>query len=91
MDWLRESFLFTYVTFSCMKFLYVLYIPQLLKDTQLMTLIMALLLIDVIIVTSWASFDPMHRHLNNLTLEKDPTDRSVVYQNQVKMCTIYII
>jgi hypothetical protein len=48
-----------------------------------MTLVMALLLIDIIIVTSWAIIDPMHRHLQDLTLQKDVSDRSVVYQLQV--------
>jgi len=49
-----------------------------------MSLIMALLLIDCIIVSSWAAFDPMKRDLRNLTLQIDPDDRSVVYQPQVK-------
>lgn len=64
---------------------------QLLRDTQLMTLIMVLVLIDCIIVSSWAIFDPMHVNLRNLTLEIDPSDRTVVYQPQVKTHTMYII
>jgi len=56
---------------------------QLLRDQQLMILILVLLLIDCLIVTSWATFDPMRRNLQNLTLEIDPLDRSVVYQKQV--------
>jgi hypothetical protein len=56
-----------------------------------MTLIMALLLIDCIIVSSWAIFDPMHRDLQNLTLEIDPSDRSVVYQPQVRKYIRYFL
>lgn len=63
---------------------------QLLRDTQLMTLIMVLVLIDCIIVSSWAIFDPMHVNLRNLTLEIDPSDRTVVYQPQVRTHTMYI-
>jgi hypothetical protein len=51
---------------------------------------MALLLIDVIIVTSWAVVDPMHRHLRNLTIQIDNLDRSVVLQPQAIILTYYI-
>ncbi|OXA58880.1 Gamma-aminobutyric acid type B receptor subunit 2 [Folsomia candida] len=66
--------------------LYYRKLKQMLKDTQLILLVMLLLLIDVIIVTSWAVVDPMHRHLQNLTLQKDVSDRSVVYQPQIEVC-----
>lgn len=56
---------------------------KLLQDTQLISLICVLLLIDVLIVTLWVIIDPMQRHLRNLTLEISSTDRSVVYQPQV--------
>jgi gamma-aminobutyric acid type B receptor len=35
------------------------------------------------IVTLWATLDPMERHLKNLTVEISASDRSVVYQPQV--------
>ncbi|CAG7672082.1 unnamed protein product [Allacma fusca] len=60
---------------------------KLLRDTQLMTVVMTLLVIDCIIVSSWAIFDPMHRKLQNLTIEDDPHDRSVVYQPKIEVCT----
>ncbi|KAE8737458.1 hypothetical protein FOCC_FOCC017079, partial [Frankliniella occidentalis] len=57
-----------------------------LQDTQLMSLVGALLLLDVMVVTLWAIVDPMGRHLHNLTLEISPSDRGVVYQTQVEIC-----
>ncbi|XP_076629216.1 gamma-aminobutyric acid type B receptor subunit 3 [Colletes latitarsis] len=59
---------------------------KLLQDTQLISLICALLLIDGLVVTLWVTFDPMQRHLRNLTLEISPQDRGVVYQTQVEVC-----
>ncbi|GLG95158.1 Uncharacterized protein GBIM_02197, partial [Gryllus bimaculatus] len=59
---------------------------KLLRDTQLISLICALLLIDGLIVTLWVMVDPIQRHLRNLTLEISPADRSVVYQPQVEVC-----
>ncbi|XP_060821686.1 uncharacterized protein LOC132910175 isoform X3 [Bombus pascuorum] len=59
---------------------------KLLQDTQLISLICVLLLIDGLVVTLWVTFDPMQRHLRNLTLEISPQDRSVVYQPQVEVC-----
>lgn len=56
---------------------------QLLQDTQLISLICVLLLIDCLMVTLWVTLDPMQRHLRNLTLEISPQDRGVVYQPQV--------
>ncbi|XP_033225853.1 gamma-aminobutyric acid type B receptor subunit 2 [Belonocnema kinseyi] len=59
---------------------------KLLQDTQLISLICILLLIDGLVVTLWVSLDPMQRHLRNLTLEINPQDRGVVYQPQVEVC-----
>ncbi|CAL7934649.1 unnamed protein product [Xylocopa violacea] len=59
---------------------------KLLQDTQLISLICVLLLIDGLVVTLWVTFDPMQRHLRNLTLEINPQDRGVVYQPQVEVC-----
>ncbi|XP_061930542.1 uncharacterized protein LOC108000878 isoform X3 [Apis cerana] len=59
---------------------------KLLQDTQLISLICVLLLIDGLVVTLWVTFDPMQRHLRNLTLEMNPQDRGVVYQSQVEVC-----
>ncbi|XP_025159952.1 uncharacterized protein LOC105188609 isoform X2 [Harpegnathos saltator] len=59
---------------------------KLLQDTQLISLICVLLLIDCLIVTLWVTLDPMQRHLRNLTLEISPQDRGVVYQPQVEVC-----
>ncbi|KAG8242241.1 hypothetical protein J6590_070076 [Homalodisca vitripennis] len=61
-------------------------IPKLLQDTQLISLICVLLVIDGLIVTLWVAVDPMQRQLRNLTLEISSTDRSVVYQPQVEVC-----
>lgn len=60
---------------------------QLLQDTQLISLIFVLLLIDGLVVTLWVTLDPMERYLRNLTLEINPHDRGVVYQPQV--CMLY--
>lgn len=57
---------------------------KMLRDTQLISLVCALLLLDGLVVTLWVIADPMERHLSNLTLEISSTDRSVVYQPQVK-------
>ncbi|XP_046389331.1 gamma-aminobutyric acid type B receptor subunit 2-like [Ischnura elegans] len=59
---------------------------KMLQDTQLMSLICVLLLMDGLMVTLWVSVDPMQRHLKNLSLEISTTDRSVVYQPQVEVC-----
>uniref|UniRef100_A0A1B0DM23 G-protein coupled receptors family 3 profile domain-containing protein n=1 Tax=Phlebotomus papatasi TaxID=29031 RepID=A0A1B0DM23_PHLPP len=57
-----------------------------LQDTQLISLVCALLLLDGLVVTLWIVTDPMERHLNNLSLEISSIDRSVVYQPQVEVC-----
>lgn len=57
---------------------------KMLRDTQLISLVCALLLLDGLMVTLWVVADPMERHLSNLTLEISAADRSVVYQPQVK-------
>ncbi|XP_066965096.1 LOW QUALITY PROTEIN: gamma-aminobutyric acid type B receptor subunit 2 [Macrobrachium rosenbergii] len=59
---------------------------KLLKDKQLITLIMVLLAVDVMIVSAWVGVDPMTRHLHNLTLERSMEERGVVYQPQVEVC-----
>lgn len=56
---------------------------KMLQDTQLISLVCALLLLDGLVLTLWVFFDPMERHLSNLTLEISLSDRSVVYQPQV--------
>lgn len=56
---------------------------KMLRDTQLISLVLALLLLDGLVVVTWVIADPMERHLNNLTLEISLSDRSVVYQPQV--------
>ncbi|CAO1311189.1 unnamed protein product [Diamesa serratosioi] len=59
---------------------------KMLKDTKLISLVGALLLLDGLVVTFWVVTDPMERHLSNLTLEISTSDRSVVYQPQVEVC-----
>ncbi|XP_055386292.1 uncharacterized protein LOC129615216 [Condylostylus longicornis] len=59
---------------------------KMLQDTQLISLVCALLILDGLVVTLWIVMDPIERHLNNLTLEISSTDRSVVYQPQVEVC-----
>lgn len=63
---------------------------KMLQDTQLISLVCALLLLDGLVVTFWVVVDPMERHLSNLTLEISLTDRSVVYQPQVNKIFIFI-
>lgn len=58
----------------------------LLRDTQLMGLTGALLLIDVLIATVWLAIDPMKRQLRPLQFEINESDRSVVYQPEVEIC-----
>ncbi|CAG9129165.1 unnamed protein product [Plutella xylostella] len=53
---------------------------------SLISLVCALLIIDGLIVTLWATTDPMERQLKNLTVEMSPDDRSVVYQPQIEVC-----
>ncbi|XP_043276571.1 gamma-aminobutyric acid type B receptor subunit 2 isoform X2 [Venturia canescens] len=59
---------------------------KLLQDTQLISLIFVLLLIDCLVVTLWVTLDPMQRDLRNLTLEISAQDRAVIYQPQVEVC-----
>lgn len=63
---------------------------KMLQDTQLISLVGGLLLLDGLVVTLWVATDPMERHLNNLTLEISSIDRSVVYQPQVRYCPFKI-
>lgn len=58
---------------------------KMLQDTQLISLVCALLLLDGLVVTLWVVADPMERHLSNLSLEISATDRSVAYQPQVSI------
>lgn len=57
---------------------------QFLQDTQLILLVCVLLLIDGLILTLWVVVDPMERQLRNLTKEYSTTDRSFIYQPQVR-------
>ncbi|XP_062553240.1 gamma-aminobutyric acid type B receptor subunit 2 [Armigeres subalbatus] len=59
---------------------------KILRDTQLISVIGALLLLDACVVSFWMAADPLERHLHNLTLEISPTDRTVVYLPQVELC-----
>ncbi|XP_041780122.1 gamma-aminobutyric acid type B receptor subunit 2 [Anopheles merus] len=59
---------------------------KILRDTQLISVIGALLLVDAFVVSFWMAADPMERHLHNLSLEISTTDRSVVYLPQVELC-----
>jgi len=61
---------------------------KMLQDIQLILLVGGLLLVDALLVTLWVVTDPMERHLHNLTLEISATDRSVVYQPQVRKILI---
>uniref|UniRef100_A0A182LUW1 G-protein coupled receptors family 3 profile domain-containing protein n=1 Tax=Anopheles culicifacies TaxID=139723 RepID=A0A182LUW1_9DIPT len=59
---------------------------KILRDTQLISVIGALLLVDAFVVSFWMAADPMERHLHNLSLEISTTDRSVVFLPQVELC-----
>jgi 7 transmembrane sweet-taste receptor of 3 GCPR len=63
---------------------------KMLQDTQLISLVCALLLLDSMVITLWVVTDPMEPHLSNLTLEISAIDRSVVYQPQVRFLDIRI-
>lgn len=56
---------------------------KLLRDKQLITLILTLLLIDAIIISLWVVIDPMKRYLYDLPLDVSSRSRGVVYQPQV--------
>lgn len=56
---------------------------KLLRDKQLIASIGLLLIIDVIILTFWMTFDPMQKTFYNLTIENSSTDRGIQYQLQV--------
>lgn len=56
---------------------------KLLKDKQLIVLILIPLIIDTIILALWVMIDPLERQLYNLTLEINSEERGVVYQPQV--------
>lgn len=72
----RVHRIFTYSGTSLVK-------DKLLKDKQLIISIFILLLIDGVVVIFWNAFDPMERHINNLTLEFSRGEHGVVYQPQV--------
>ncbi|XP_052864575.1 gamma-aminobutyric acid type B receptor subunit 2 [Anopheles cruzii] len=59
---------------------------RILRDTQLISVIVLLLLVDASVVSFWMAADPLERHLHNLTLEISTTDRSVVFLPQVELC-----
>ncbi|XP_050084421.1 gamma-aminobutyric acid type B receptor subunit 2 [Anopheles aquasalis] len=59
---------------------------KMLRDTQLISVIGALLLVDASVVSFWMAADPMERHLHNLSLEISATERSVVFLPQVELC-----
>ncbi|EFA01604.1 gamma-aminobutyric acid type B receptor subunit 2 [Tribolium castaneum] len=59
---------------------------KLLKDKQLIVLILVPLIIDAIILALWVMIDPLERQLYNLTLEINSEERGVVYQPQVQVC-----
>ncbi|XP_035782875.1 gamma-aminobutyric acid type B receptor subunit 2-like [Anopheles albimanus] len=59
---------------------------KMLRDTQLISVIGALLLVDASVVSFWMVADPMERHLHNLSLEISATERSVVFLPQVELC-----
>lgn len=56
---------------------------KLLRDKQLIMLILTLLVIDAIIISLWVVIDPMRRHLEDLPLDVSSRSRGVVYQPQV--------
>ncbi|XP_058454034.1 gamma-aminobutyric acid type B receptor subunit 2 [Malaya genurostris] len=59
---------------------------KILRDTQLISMIGVLLLLDACVVSFWMTADPMERYLHNLTLEISTTDRSLVFLPQVELC-----
>lgn len=76
----RLNKIFTYSSVTVVK-------DKLLRDKQLITLILTLLLIDAIIISLWVVIDPMKMHLYNLPLDDSSRRRGVVYQPQVCLGT----
>lgn len=79
----RINKIFTYSSATVVK-------DKLLRDKQLIMLILTLLLIDAIIVSLWIVIDPMRRQLYNLPLDVSSRRRGVVYQPQVGFKTFEI-
>lgn len=80
----RINKIFTYSNVTVVK-------DKLLRDKQLITLILTLLLIDAIIISLWVVIDPMKRYLYNLPLDVSSRSRGVVYQPQVRYISTHIL
>lgn len=63
---------------------------KLLKDKQLIVLILIPLVIDAIILSLWSVIDPMERNLHNLSLEISTRDLGIVYQPQVRIASKFL-
>ncbi|GJQ84523.1 GABA-B-R3 [Trypoxylus dichotomus] len=75
----RVHRIFTYSASGLVK-------DKILKDEQLIALILLLLFIDAVIISFWIFVDPLQKRLHNLTAEISSEDRGVVYQPQVEVC-----
>lgn len=72
----RVHRLFTYTTTTILK-------DKLLKDQQLIGLILIPLLVDVITISLWMVTDPLKRHLRDLAMQISDEDPRILYQLQV--------
>ncbi|XP_066146697.1 gamma-aminobutyric acid type B receptor subunit 2 [Euwallacea fornicatus] len=71
--------LFTYSLIPVLK-------NKLLKDQQLIGLILIPLFIDSVTIALWKAVDPLRRHMHDLTLEVGKEDPRIVYQLQIELC-----
>lgn len=72
----RVHRLFAYTTTTILK-------DKLLKDQQLIGLILIPLFVDVATIALWMITDPLKRHLRDLAIKISDEDPRIVYQLQV--------
>ncbi|KAH1019940.1 hypothetical protein HUJ04_009684 [Dendroctonus ponderosae] len=75
----RVHRLFTYTSAGLVK-------NKLLKDQQLIGLILIPIAIDFFIVALWSSVDPLRKQPHDLKLQISAEDRRIVYQPQIQIC-----
>ncbi|ERL93353.1 hypothetical protein D910_10645 [Dendroctonus ponderosae] len=75
----RVHRLFTYTSAGLVK-------NKLLKDQQLIGLILIPIAIDFFIVALWSSVDPLIKQPHDLKLQISAEDRRIVYQPQIQIC-----
>ncbi|CAH1778015.1 unnamed protein product [Owenia fusiformis] len=59
---------------------------KLLKDKQLLFIIGALLIVDVIVISLWVLVDPMYKSVSNFTIVSSENDPDLLYIPQLATC-----